>query len=248
METMTIWMAFIGGLLSFLSPCILPVAPGYLGIISGASLQELGSNQKGTGVTKRKTLAATGAFVLGFTVVFVVLGLSSSYLGQMLRANRTLIAQISGVVVILLGLHQAGWLPITWLYRERRINLGHSVGLGGAFLTGLAFSLGWTPCVGPILAAILAVAGSQAGLAQGFLLLTVYSLGLALPFLLLALAFEQVSKSLNRIKPYLKYLEWASGLLLIGMGLLLLTGGFRVLITWLMRLTGGWTLENLFQK
>ncbi|MCL6590951.1 MAG: cytochrome c biogenesis protein CcdA [Firmicutes bacterium] len=246
METVTIWMAFIGGLLSFLSPCILPVAPGYLGIISGASLQGLGSGQGGAGVAKGRMLAATVAFVLGFTVVFVALGLSSSYLGQLLRSNRMIIAQISGVIVVFLGLHQAGWLPIKWLYRERRVNMGRSVGLGGAFLTGLAFSLGWTPCVGPVLAAILAVAGSQGGVGQGLLLLTVYSLGLALPFILLALAFERVSKGLNRIKPYLKYLEWASGLLLIGMGLLLLTGGFRTLIAWLMRLTGGWSLENLF--
>jgi cytochrome c-type biogenesis protein len=228
METITIWMAFIGGLLSFLSPCILPVAPGYLGVISGASIRELGSNQGGGSVTKGRMLSATVAFILGFTVVFVLLGLSSSYLGQMLLTYRTLIARISGVVVIFLGLHQAGWLPIKWLYRERRVNMRHSVGFGGAFLTGLAFSLGWTPCVGPILAAILAVAGSQGGVGQGLLLLTVYSLGLALPFLLLALAFERVSKSLNRIKPYLKYLEWASGLLLIGMGVLLITGGFRL--------------------
>jgi cytochrome c-type biogenesis protein len=256
METVNFGLAFLGGLLSFLSPCILPLAPGYLGLISGVSAQELaydpatdGQQQDGSKKGKKgRVLQATGAFILGFTVVFVIMGLTSSFLGQLLAGNRNLIMRISGVIVILLGLHQAGWLPIPWLYRERRFNVNHSIGLGGAFLTGLAFSLGWTPCVGPILGSIMALAASQAKLGEGILLLTVYSAGLAVPFLLLAVAFDQVSRSLNKLKRYMKYLEWASGILLILMGILLLTGGFLKIIPWLMRLTGGWDPESIFRK
>ena len=244
MAPVTVWMAFLGGILSFLSPCILPVAPGFLGVITGSSATDIQSG----GIGRRRVLAATVAFVLGFTVVFILLGLGSSYIGQMLRGSRSVIARLSGVVVILLGLHQAGWLPIAWLYRERRVQVKHAVGVSGAFFTGLAFSFGWTPCTGPILASILALAGNEAELWKGLLLLAVYSLGLALPFLLLALAFARVSKALNKVKPYMKYLEWTSGILLILMGALLVTGGFGMFISWLLRLTGGWNLEGILGR
>jgi cytochrome c-type biogenesis protein len=251
METVTVGLAFLGGLLSFLSPCILPLAPGYLGLISGVSAGELADGQEraggGTG-KKWRVLQATGAFIVGFTIVFIIMGLTSSYLGQLFRGNRYLITRISGVIVIILGLHQAGWLPIRWLYRERRFTVKHTLGLGGAFLTGLAFSFGWTPCVGPILGSIMALSASQASLGEGVLLLGVYSLGLAVPFLLLAMAFDRMSRSLNRIKPYMKYLEWAAGILLIFMGILLLTGGFLKMISWFMQLTGGWDPESILKS
>jgi cytochrome c-type biogenesis protein len=250
MEPVTVWMAFIGGLLSFLSPCILPLAPGYLGIISGISAAELkpGANAKLEPGKRYRVLKATVAFILGFTFVFVMMGLTSSYLGRLLLGNRGIIMRFSGIPVIFLGLHQAGWLRIPWLYREHRMAMGRSVGITGAFLTGIAFSFGWTPCVGPILGSILMLAGSQANLTAGTALLIVYSSGLALPFMLLALAFEHVLQGLNRLKPYLKYLEWASGLLLIFMGVLLLTGGFARLLSLLMRFTGGWNPESILRK
>jgi len=241
MESTSIWLAFLGGILSFLSPCILPVAPGYLGIISGVSV----ANLKEGSTNRRQVILATIAFILGFSIVFITLGLSSSYLGQMLRGSRGIIAQISGIVVIFLGLHQAGWLPIHWLYRERKVEIQKSAGIVGAFLMGLAFSLGWTPCVGPILGSILAIAGSKANLGQGILLLVVYSIGLGIPFLLLALAFEKVSRGLNKIKAYLKYIEWTSGILLIVMGILLFTGNMSAIVTWFMQLTGGWNPEDI---
>ncbi len=240
----TLWMAFAGGLLSFLSPCILPIAPGYLGVISGSTLANLETGS----ISKRKILFATTAFILGFTIVFIIFGLASSYLGQFLLGNRGIISRIAGLLVIILGLHQAGWLPISWLYQEKRVTIKRQIGVTGAFITGIAFSLGWTPCIGPILGSILTIAGSQGDLWQGFLLLIIYSAGLAVPFLLLAIAFEKVSHGLNRIKPYLKYLEWASGLLLIFMGLLLLTGSLSALSSWFIRLTGGWNPENLFRR
>jgi cytochrome c-type biogenesis protein len=250
MEPVTVWMAFSGGLLSFLSPCILPLAPGYLGIISGISAAELkpGANAKVAPGKRYRVLKATGAFILGFSSVFIIMGLTSSYLGQVLAGSRNIIMRFGGVLVILLGLHQAGWLRIPWLYREHRMAMGRSTGITGAFLTGIAFSFGWTPCVGPILGSILMLAGSRADLTAGTWLLIVYSSGLALPFMLLALAFERVSQGLNRLKPYLKYLEWASGLLLIFMGVLLLTGGFARLISWFMRFSGGWNPESILRK
>ena len=244
MEPVMIWTAFIGGVLSFLSPCILPLAPGYLAIISGISFADLQSGE----FSKRKVLGGTLAFILGFSIVFVTLGLGSTFLGELLRANRSWLARLSGLVVVVLGLHQAGWLKIAFLYRERRLNRQPTVsGLWGAFLTGLAFALGWTPCVGPILASILALAGNMEGLMEGFLLLAVYALGLGSPFFILALAFESVNRGLIRIKPYLKYLGWASGLLLIFMGGLLLTGGLASFTAWLIRITGGWNLENILE-
>jgi cytochrome c-type biogenesis protein len=240
----TLWIAFTAGLLSFLSPCILPIAPGYLGVISGTSL----ANLKADSASKRRVLWATVAFILGFSVVFISLGLASSFLGQFLLQYRRLIAQIGGLIVIIFGLHQAGWLPIAWLYKEKKLQVKHQIGIGGAFLTGLAFSLGWTPCISPILGSILTLAGSQGQVGKGVLLLTLYSLGLAVPFLLLAIGFERVSRSLNHLKTYIKYFEWASGILLIAMGLLLITGSLTVISSWFSRITGGWTPEDLFKK
>lgn len=244
MEPLMILMAFTGGALSFLSPCILPIAPGYLAIISGVSLNNLQTGK----FSKRKVLMGTLAFILGFTIVFVTLGIGSSFLGQFLRANRNRLARISGSVVIILGLHQAGWLQILFLYRERRlVNNLTSSGPLGPFLAGMAFSLGWTPCVGPVLGSILALAGNQGEPGRAVILLGVYSLGLGIPFFLLALGFQRISSGLNRIKPHLKYIQWASGLLLIMMGFLLLTGGLSVLSAWFIRITGGWSPESLLR-
>lgn len=244
MEPVMLLLAFSGGVLSFLSPCILPVAPGYLGIISGISFADLQSGE----FSKRRVIYGTLAFIFGFTVTFMILGLGSSFLGQLLRANRNWLARISGLIVILLGLHQAGWLKISLLYRERRmINRPNSSGPVGALIAGPAFALGWTPCVGPVLGSILALAGNQGEPGQAVLLLGMYSLGLGLPFFLLALGFQKISRSLNRIKPYLKYLQWASGFLLLVTGVLLLTGGLSVLSSWLIRITGGWNPESILR-
>jgi cytochrome c-type biogenesis protein len=244
MSIITVMIAFAGGLLSFFSPCILPLAPGYLGMISGVSIASL---KAGT-VVKRKILSVTIAFVLGFSLVFIVLGLAGSLIGQLFRGSKTLFSRIGGIIVILLGLHQAGLMPINWLYRERRVSTAHGVGVIGAFLTGLTFAFGWTPCVGPILGGILTMAGNQKTVGAGFILLIVYSLGLAIPFLLLAMGFEQASGKLNRVKPYLKYLQWTAGGLLIIMGILLVTNNLTLISSWIMRITGGWNPESLFGK
>ncbi|HOP74435.1 MAG TPA: cytochrome c biogenesis protein CcdA [Bacillota bacterium] len=244
MDSINIAMAFAGGVLSFLSPCILPLAPGYLGMISGVSVGKINDAADG----RQKIILSTVSFILGFSLVFVMLGLASSLIGQLLRGSRMLFAQIGGVIVILLGLHQTGLLPIAWLYRERRVNATPGIGMGGAFLTGLAFAFGWTPCVGPILGGILAVAGNQDTMGAGLVLLMAYSVGLGLPFLVLAIAFEKISVQLNKLKPYMKYLQWLSGGLLILMGLLLVTNNLTVLTQWFMRITGGWSPEMWFEK
>lgn len=239
-----LWMAFSGGALSFLSPCILPIAPGYLAVVSGVSLDNLRTGE----FSKKKVLMGTLAFVLGFTMVFITLGIGSSFLGQFLRANRNWLSKVSGLIVIILGLHQAGWLKISFLYRERRlVNSPTPGGSLGPFLAGLAFSLGWTPCVGPVLGSILALAGNQGEPAQAAILLGFYSLGLGIPFFLLAISFQKISNKLNRIKSYFKYIQWASGLLLIIMGILLLSGGLAILSAWLIRITGGWSPESLLR-
>jgi cytochrome c-type biogenesis protein len=243
LDITSLLMALFAGLLSFLSPCILPVAPGYLGVISGISLVGIRENPN----VRPKVMQATLAFILGFTSVFILLGVSSTMIGQLLRSQRVLLAKVGGVLVIGLGLHQAGWLPIRWLYYEKKLAVIPRVGVVGAFITGFTFAFGWTPCVGPILSSILALAGSKAEMTAGIVLLIVYSCGLAIPFFLLALAFEQVSQKLERLKPYLKYFEWAAGILLIAMGLLLVTGNFNVLLGWVMRWTGGWNLEDFFK-
>jgi cytochrome c-type biogenesis protein len=240
----TFVLAFLGGLLSFLSPCILPIAPGYLGIVTGASFAELQSGA----VSRAKVIRSTLLFIAGFTLVFLLMGVTSSYLGALLRANRVLLSRIGGMLVLMLGLHQGGWLRLPWLYREHRWQARPQLGWIGAFLTGVAFSLGWTPCVGPILGSILALAGSQAEPLRGLGLLLVYSLGLALPFLLLAIGFQGMIRHFNKLKPYFRWFEWAAGGLLILMGLLLLTGGMPMLSVWLMKLTGGWNPEDLLRR
>jgi len=244
MSLFTIVLAFGGGLLSFLSPCVLPLAPGYLGMISGASIAGLKEGQ----VDRSRVISVTISFVLGFSLVFIALGLASSFIGQLLRGNKAIFSQIGGTVVILLGIHQTGLLSFTPLYRERRLNVKPGVGVAGAFLTGLAFAFGWTPCVGPILGGILALAGNQNTVGAGLVLLIIYSLGLAIPFLLLALGFRKVSGKLNRVKPYLKYMQWISGGLLMVMGILLVTNNLTVISRWIMRITGGWNPEGLFDQ
>lgn len=240
MNSFMILMAFLGGLLSFLSPCVMPLAPAYLGMISGVSVSTLKNGMH----VKRQIFWVTVSFILGFSLVFISLGLASSFIGQLFKGSKSLFSQIGGWLIIMLGIHQTGILPIKWLYREHRVDATPSIGIGGAFLTGLVFAFGWSPCVGPILGGILTMAGNQNTVGAGFILLIVYSLGFAIPFLLLALGFGQISKQLERIKPYLQYLQWASGGLLILMGILLVTNNLTAIGSWLMQKTGGWNPEG----
>src|SRR6188768_1089526 len=181
--------ALIAGLVSFLSPCVLPLVPPYLVFLAGTSLERV-TEKKVEQRVKRETVAAAGLFVLGFSTVFVALGASASAIGSLIRAYSGPLAIIAGIIIIVMGLHFLGVTRIAFLYRQKRLEVAKPVGLWGAYVIGFAFAFGWTPCIGPILAAILAVAASEATLTKGASLLAVYSAGLGIPFLAAAVAIE----------------------------------------------------------
>ena len=225
--------ALLAGMLSFLSPCVLPLVPPYLVYLTGTSLERLAGAETKPQV-RRETIAAAFLFVLGFSTVFVALGASASAIGGLLRIYAGPLSIVAGVGIIIMGLHFLGLTPIAWLMREKRLEMAKPVGLWGAYLMGFAFALGWTPCIGPILAAILAVAASEATLAKGAGLLAVYSLGLGVPFLVAALAVEPFAAFLARFRAHLGLVEKAMGGLLVLTGVAFLTGTVGQVSFWLL--------------
>src|SRR6476620_4882039 len=219
--------AFLAGLVSFLSPCVLPLVPGYVSLISGAGVEELKAQE--SRLLGRVMLNSVG-FILGFSVVFITLGAISTEVGQLLARYKSLLAQVAGVVIIIFGLHLTGIFKIKALYTDARLHQvkGGSTPLG-AFIIGFAFAFGWTPCVGPILAVILGFAAAQDSVFKGIALLAIYSLGLAVPFLLTSLGIERFLKFYGRFRRHMHALEIASGGLLIALGLLLVFGKFTIL-------------------
>ncbi len=213
-------VAFLAGLLSFLSPCVAPIVPGYLSLVSGAAIGPGGTDRR---QTERVTIAGS-LFVLGFSFVFVVLGATAGALGGLLGGGRTLLSQISGVVMIAMGLVVLGAIRAPMLYRERRVlPIDRPYGPIGAVLVGMAFGLGWTPCIGPVLASILLYAGAAETARDGGLLLLAYSLGLGLPFVGAGLAISRGLSAMKHLKHHLATLNLVSGLLLIALGALFLT-------------------------
>src|ERR1041385_2151663 len=192
----TLFAALIAGLVSFLSPCVLPLVPPYLVFLAGTSLERLADKETEPRV-KRDTVLAAALFVAGFTTVFVALGASASAIGALIQAYSGPLATVAGVIIIVMGLHFLGLTPIAWLYREKRLEVAKPVGLWGAYVIGLAFAFGWTPCIGPILATILAIAASEKTVAQGAGLLAVYSLGWGIPFIVAAFATEPLAATIN---------------------------------------------------
>ena len=228
--------AFLAGLLSFLSPCVLPLVPPYLCFIGGLTMDELAERQAAGGAEARRVLAAALAFVLGFIVVFTALGATASTLGQFISQNFTLLGRIAGVVIVILGLHFLGVLKIGLLYREARFQVARRpAGLAGAFLVGVAFAFGWTPCVGPVLATILLIAGGEDSLWHGTSLLTVYGLGIGLPFLAAALFAGPFMSFMVRFRRHLGKVEKAMGGLLVATGLLFITGSMNEIGYWLLK-------------
>jgi cytochrome c-type biogenesis protein len=225
--------ALIAGLVSFLSPCVLPLVPPYLVFMAGTSLERLADKEPEPRV-KRETVAAAVLFVLGFATVFVALGASASVIGSLIRAYSGPLATVAGIVIIIMGLHFLGLTPIAFLMREKRMAVAKPVGLWGAYVIGLAFAFGWTPCIGPILAAILAVAASEQTVAKGASLLAVYSLGLGIPFVVAAFAVEPFAAFLARFKTYLHRVEQAMGALLVLTGVAFLTGSLNQMSVWLL--------------
>ena len=223
--------AFLAGLVSFLSPCVLPLVPGYVSLISGAGVEELKSQES---QLFRKVMTNSIGFILGFSIVFVTLGAISTEVGQLLARYKSLLSEIAGVVIILFGLHLTGIFKIKALYMDARL---HSVKGSstpwGAFVIGFAFAFGWTPCVGPILAVILGFAAAQDSVVKGIVLLAVYSLGLAVPFLLTSLGIGRFLKFYSRFRAHMHALEIASGVLLIFLGILLVMGRFTLISNYL---------------
>ena len=219
--------AFIAGLFSFLSPCVLPLVPGYVSLLSGASVEEL---QAGDRKLMKTVMLHSIMFILGFTVVFVTLGAAASWLGQVTHAYKKYLTWAAGIIIIIFGIHLTGVIKIKALYADKRL---HSVQGGkspiGAFLIGFAFAFGWTPCIGPILGGILGLAANSGTLYKGVFLLWVYSLGLAVPFLLTSLLVDRFLVFYSRFRRHLHTVEVLSGVLLIAIGGLILAGHF----TWL---------------
>ena len=229
----TILAALLAGLVSFLSPCVLPLVPPYLVYLAGASLERLSDAETKPRV-RRETVLAALLFVCGFSTVFVALGASASVIGGLIRAYSAELAIVAGIAIIVMGLHFLGLLRIGVLLREKRMEMAKPVGLWGAYAMGLAFAFGWTPCIGPILAAILAVAASEQTVASGAGLLAVYSLGLGIPFLLAALAIGPFTAFLTRFRRHLGQVERVMGGLLVLTGIAFLTGFVSQASFWLL--------------
>ncbi|HET9618926.1 MAG TPA: cytochrome c biogenesis protein CcdA [Pseudolabrys sp.] len=233
MHDVTFLAALIAGLVSFLSPCVLPLVPPYLIFLAGTSLERF-ADQEPEPRVRRETVLAAALFVAGFATVFVALGASASVIGSLIRAYSEPLSIVAGVIIIVMGLHFLGLTPIAWLHHQKRLEVAKPVGLWGAYVIGLAFAFGWTPCIGPILAAILAVAASEQTVARGALLLAVYSLGLGIPFMIAAFAIEPFAAFLARFKKYLRRVEQAMGALLVLTGIAFLTGSISQLSIWLL--------------
>jgi cytochrome c-type biogenesis protein len=224
-------VAFAGGLLSFLSPCVLPLVPSYLGFITGFTLEEMGSR-------RWLALIHAGLFVLGFSLVFIALGASATALGTALKVYKEWLQRFGGVLIVLLGLYMLGALKLGFLARERRFQLERKpVGYLGSILVGMAFGAGWSPCIGPILGGILSLAATEADLGRGLGLLAAYSAGLAVPFLVAAYAVESFLDWFTRFRRHIRLVEKVSGGLLVAVGLLIATGQFTRLAGWLQSLT-----------
>lgn len=222
-------VALTAGILSFLSPCVLPIVPPYLAYMGGISLDEA----KGRG--RNRAVLAAAFFVLGLSTVFLFLGFTASIFGQFFLQNQVLLSRVSGVVIILFGLHFLGVYRIPILDREARLDAGDRGGSAlGAYVLGLAFAFGWTPCIGPQLGVILTLAANEASLARGTTLLGVYAAGLGIPFLLSALFLERAMGVMARLKRHMKLIERLMGGLLILVGLALLTGAFSAFSFWLL--------------
>jgi cytochrome c-type biogenesis protein len=219
--------AFVAGLISFLSPCVLPLVPGYVSLISGVGVEELKSQE---GQLFRKVMLNSAAFIIGFSIVFITLGAISTEVGQFLAMYKSLLAKVAGAVIIVFGLHLTGIFQIKALLADTRLHsLKGSSSAWGAFVIGFAFAFGWTPCVGPILAVVLGFAAAQDTVFKGIFLLAIYSAGLAVPFLLTSLGIERFLKFYNRFKFHMHAVEVASGVLLIFLGGLLVLGRFAMI-------------------
>jgi cytochrome c-type biogenesis protein len=234
MANLTPVAAFLAGTVSFLSPCVLPLVPGYISLISGATLEELQEPTIERKRLMRMVMTNSVAFIVGFSIVFILLGAVATKLGQLTRSYHSILTVVAGAVIVIFGLHLTGLLKIRFLYADKRMHsLKSDPNLWGSFLVGFAFAFGWTPCIGPILSAILTLAASEDSVSKGIILLAVYSAGLALPFLLTSLGIERFLRFYANFRRHLRKVEVVSGVLLIGLGLLIGFNKFTMLNNYL---------------
>lgn len=229
MQNVGILTAFVFGLLSFISPCVLPIVPGYISFISGVSLDEMkGVDQNKS--TIRSIILNSIFFIGGFTLIFILLGATATTLGKTFNEYYSLISKLAGVVIIVFGLHMAGVFRLSFLNYEKRFHVGQKkLGMFGSFVVGNAFAFGWTPCIGPVLAAILVLASQQDTVYKGIALLTSYSLGLGIPFFLTGLSINIFFTMFDKVKKYFHAIEIAGGVMLIVLGILIITDSLTIL-------------------
>ncbi len=237
----TLWAAFAAGVISFISPCVLPLVPPYMSYLAGVNLAAAhaggdgGEGAQASPVDMGRVMLIAALFVLGFSTVFVALGASASAIGQLLREYMDVLQKIAGVIIIVMGLHFLGLFRLSFLMREKRLQVdARPATYAGAYIMGLAFALGWTPCIGPVLAAILAIAAQEESVAQGALLLSVYSAGLGIPFLVAAAAMGPFVSFLQRFRRHMHLVEIVMGLFLIITGIMFLTGTIQTISVWLL--------------
>lgn len=232
-QNVTLLAAFAAGFLSFVSPCVLPLIPGYISFVSGISVDEM-RGDAAPATSRLQVFLTSLAFVIGFSIVFVALGASATAIGKFMFAKLPLLSKIAGLILIVFGLHTMGVFRLAFLETEKRVHSQRKpAGPLGAMLVGVAFAFGWTPCIGPILGGILAIAGSKSTVTEGITLLAVYSLGLGIPFLLTSLAINQFFTAARRIRKHYHAVEVASGALLIAIGLLIVTGQLTIITRYL---------------
>ena len=228
MQSVSLIAAFTAGIISFISPCVLPLIPAYLSFISGISLDEMRRQESGRARVLKKVSLNAMLFILGFSVVFIALGATATVLGQFLLTKLAILTKIGGVILVILGLHIAGVFRLRFLDYEKRFHATKKpFGMLGSFVVGMIFAFGWTPCIGPILAAILAYAGTRETVGQGIVLLSVYSLGLGLPFFLAGIGINTFFGLFERIRKYFRVIEIVSGILLILVGVLVFTNDLQ---------------------
>ncbi|MBC8061284.1 MAG: sulfite exporter TauE/SafE family protein [Clostridiaceae bacterium] len=225
MNNVSLMLAFSAGLLSFLSPCVLPLVPAYITYLTGSSIKDIN-----TGKAKLNALYKSIGFVIGFSIIFIIMGASFSTLGKLLISNQEVFRKIGGILIIVFGVHITGLFKIKIFYSEKRfLSRFEFKGKFSSVLMGMAFAAGWTPCIGPILSSILIYAGSMDTINKGILLLVVYSLGLAVPFLLTAFAIDSLSKYFRKITPYLPTISVISGIIVILMGVMVFTNKVNIM-------------------
>ena len=225
MNNISILLAFSAGLLSFLSPCVLPLVPAYVSYLTGSSIEELKDDK-----TKLFTLYRSFGFVLGFSIIFILMGISITSLGKLLTTHKDLFRKIGGIIIIVFGMHTLGVFKVKLFYREKRFLYFDKIkGPFSSVIMGMAFAAGWTPCIGPILSSILIYATSMDSIGKGVLLLTMYSLGLAVPFILTAIAIESFTKQFRKLSKYLPIISTVSGVLMIIMGVMIFTNKLAIL-------------------